>query len=401
MQLYWSVRYLDSRDKQFKDRDLHLDTTALDAPTRAAVELLFEYENTGSMSHAILKYRPLFSEGRPLEGAEDAIGRGEQFRIFTVDRYFEDENGEEISLDRIAQIRSGCANAIMFAAGVGNHDIALRLATPSGPIDLKQIHLSQQELDCLAYFVRDVQELRNTEFQRQGAGHLVSAGGSLRFETATTADEIRSYVTVFRRLYMKNEPGNFMKACCAFSRKHPPPLSGWVRGEYREFRRELRGVPTHVPWLGERSGPSFTRKYLIDVVINTKFAHQPDVRRTKQYESLIGEAASEELLTWLFCTTILTLSLHFMNALNPIRRFLASHLECHGARPSFDSPALHEVIGVGVLEKQKDKARRMRQQKAHELAHELWREAGCPDPGPSAYFRDAEAHLKDALGDQV
>ena len=40
MLLFWRIKYLDSRDRQFKDRDLTLDTTTLDAVDRAAIEAI-------------------------------------------------------------------------------------------------------------------------------------------------------------------------------------------------------------------------------------------------------------------------------------------------------------------------------------------------------------------------
>src|SRR5688572_26024005 len=38
MILFWRIRYLDTHDQEFKDRDLWLDTDDLDSLTRAAVE---------------------------------------------------------------------------------------------------------------------------------------------------------------------------------------------------------------------------------------------------------------------------------------------------------------------------------------------------------------------------
>ncbi len=37
MLIFWRIRYLDRTDKQFKDRDLFLDTMLLPPATKAAV----------------------------------------------------------------------------------------------------------------------------------------------------------------------------------------------------------------------------------------------------------------------------------------------------------------------------------------------------------------------------
>jgi hypothetical protein len=61
MLLFWRIRYLDSRDKQYKDRDLWLDTDSLDAVAKTAIEAIHEM---GGLWHgrAILRFRNLFRE---------------------------------------------------------------------------------------------------------------------------------------------------------------------------------------------------------------------------------------------------------------------------------------------------------------------------------------------------
>ena len=46
MILFWKIRYLDRTDKQFKNRNLSLDTKTLDVATKAAVELVIEQSGT-------------------------------------------------------------------------------------------------------------------------------------------------------------------------------------------------------------------------------------------------------------------------------------------------------------------------------------------------------------------
>ncbi len=114
MLLFWRIRYLDSRDKQFKDRDLWLDTGTLDAVSKAAVEANYALHN--SDRRAILRYRHLFQEGRP-DTKSLACGGG-----FCVSDYFEDEAGQELTYQRMAVVLTGNPQATFFPPGTRPHD---------------------------------------------------------------------------------------------------------------------------------------------------------------------------------------------------------------------------------------------------------------------------------------
>jgi hypothetical protein len=63
MLLLWNVRYLDTRNRQFKTRSLWLNTDALEPGLKTAVEAthaLKEHDRRG-----VLRFRHLFHEGHP------------------------------------------------------------------------------------------------------------------------------------------------------------------------------------------------------------------------------------------------------------------------------------------------------------------------------------------------
>ncbi|MFM8327840.1 MAG: hypothetical protein ACKN9U_23510, partial [Pirellulaceae bacterium] len=62
MLIFWRIRYFDRTDKQFKDRDLFLDTATLPPAKRAAVEFLAESKSSGN-DREFLMFRSLFTEG--------------------------------------------------------------------------------------------------------------------------------------------------------------------------------------------------------------------------------------------------------------------------------------------------------------------------------------------------
>ena len=61
MLIFWRIRYLDSADRTFKDRNLFLDTGTLPPAKRAAVELLAE-STTNRNEREFFKFKSLFIE---------------------------------------------------------------------------------------------------------------------------------------------------------------------------------------------------------------------------------------------------------------------------------------------------------------------------------------------------
>ena len=85
MHLFWRIRYLDRRDRQFKDRDLCLDTDSLDVVAKAAVEAAYALKYSSHRS--MIRFRKLFREEQPDENTHAFFG------CFCVSDYFEDEAG--------------------------------------------------------------------------------------------------------------------------------------------------------------------------------------------------------------------------------------------------------------------------------------------------------------------
>ena len=103
MLLFWRIRYLDTSDKQFKDRDLWLETDELELLTRAAVKLCYRLQDSGRRRE-MLRYRHLFREKKHSDAdLNELVQRhGGMGSVFLHD-YFEDENGDELSNKRIYQ----------------------------------------------------------------------------------------------------------------------------------------------------------------------------------------------------------------------------------------------------------------------------------------------------------
>lgn len=400
MLLFWRIRYLDRQDKQFKDRDLWLETGSLDCVAKTAVEAIHDLKDLGH-GREMLRYRHLFHEQQHSEAELNdlRIRHGGMSTVFIHD-YFEDESGKELSSRQMAEILTGSPMAFMLPAGAKQYDIDYILADKR-PIPLDQVSLSNEQLGVLGYFSRDLREILASAFFKDGPGTLTSSGGSNpTVQTAVTDEEIRSFVTIFRRLYMANEPANFVKAVTLFGELASPyPLGNWVKGVAAEYKRQLNEKPDFIPMVG-REQWAFSRKLLIDVFLYTQYAHQPNEKRSRQYQECLTSVGNQaDLLFWLFLTEMWHCALHIRNAGVIIANFYDRYCTCHQISPEVLTSIGTAHPSIGTLEKRKARQARILREKAEELAMELWKQGGRPEGGPAQFFTEARNQLSAALND--
>jgi len=398
MYLFWKIRYLDTQDKQFKDRVLWLDTNSLNDETKVAIELIHEL-NDHRHQRKMLQYRHFFKdekdEGRDLkEYFKDNNCMGS---VFVYD-YFEDEDGNELSNKRMAEILTGNPNAIMLPQGTRQHDIDYILADKQ-PIQIDKVSLTQNQLEVLGYFSRDLRELLASAFYKNGPATLSREGGKLpEVKTSVTDEEIRSFVTIFRRLYMKKEPANFLKATTVFVdavKSHP--ISNWVKGATDVYEAGLAQKPIFVPCIQQKDYP-FARKRIIDVFIYTQYAHQPNEKRYRQYQECLTAAANiKSLLLWLFLAELWHCTLDILNGGKIIVSFYDNYCRCHKISTDVLTSIAHNNPGIGILEKKETRQARLFQEKIKQLAEMLWENSGSPEGGVGLFIEQAQTQLKQTL----
>jgi hypothetical protein len=391
MLLFWKIRYLDSRDKHFYDRSLWLNTDTLDPVTKAAVEAT--YAMCDSSRRAMLRYRALFCEECPDEPLYP------HFAGFCLADYFEDEVGQELDLKRMAVTLTDNPDALLFPPGTKQHYIDFCVAEKPA-IDLSDITLTPDQLSTLGYFTRDLRELVASSLCKDGPGSLSGpVGDTYWLKTALSDEEIRSFVTIFRRLYMMNEPANFQKAVAAFAialTEHP--IAKLVQAIETEYCDSLERAPETCVMFGRKNLP-FTRKRLIDVYINTQYAHQPKADRIRQFnECLTAVGGNRIALTWLFLTEIWKCAIEFQNAGRIIADFYDRYCESRKIVPGVLNSLRDDHHGFGALEKKADQEARILREKATELASVLWERAGRPSGGPSEWIQQALDQLRAATG---
>jgi hypothetical protein len=391
MMLFWKIRYLDRADKQFKDRCLYLHTKMLDPVTRAAAELIIENKSART-EREILKYRHLFVEGS-IDKAPGNPQEWDKFNTVFLTEYFEDETSKEITPDEMAQIMTGSPTARLVPSGAKQHDIDLMFAQPK-PIPLAEVSLSPDELRLLGYFVRDLQEMVNSAFMKDGPGTLTTSGVVPTLTTAVTDDEIRSFVTIFRRLYMTghHDPASFVKVMPIFVKAlGDHPYAKWVKGTKQEYKNHLAAAPETLPFL---PAVTFTTKLLIDVFLYTQYAHQPNQQRQQEFEACLAELHGKRaVLTWLFLTEMWKLALEIGSVGKVIAWWFKHYCRHHGISPDVLQSLRDHHAGLGAGEKECDRQERLFREKVEQLAADLWEQAGRPAGGPTQFLAAARDQL--------
>ena len=402
MLIFWRIRYLDRSDKTFKDRDLFLDTATLPPAKRAAVELLTESKNSRD-DWEFLKLKSLFREQSPTDvskGFRDAKGG---MKMFSLLDYFEDEVGQRLTSAEMSYILSGKTGGTVILGGAKQYQIDYLLA-PKAPLPIAEVSLSAEELQVFGYFVRDLFELQDSTLMKEGPGTL-STGGTRpslpdddHLETSVKDEEIRSFITIFRRLYMEREPANFLKAAALFESKlvnHP--LGKLVKGVASEYVRNLQEVPDFCERRIDMN-VTFTVKRLIDVYLYTQYAHQPNEQRQRQFVECLKQVGKRRnFLAWQFLTEVWKCGLEIGNAGRVIATWFKHYCEHHGITPDVLNSLRTEHTGLGTAETKEARKTRLFREKVEELELELWKQAGKPEGGPVQFRLIAQEQLRQAL----
>jgi hypothetical protein len=400
MVLSWKIRYLDSTDREFKDRRLWLDTEDLDSLLKASIETCYNKRKHGP-GRDILKFRQLFKPEATSGEIQARIQLRGNFHSVHIHDYFEDEHGREMPSNSMAKVLSGNESAITIPPGFRPHDIEFFFSKPP-PVDVSTLSLSTDQRTDLACFVRDLSELRATAFLKEGPGTLSMTmsrpPSPATLETAVSDEEVRSFVMVFRRLYLEEDRANIIKTVKivgAALKDHP--MSKWLRDCRKQITSTLNNSPDFAPFV-DASGPKFTVKKLVDVFLYTQYVHQPSNERLGEFDGLLKSVGGDRAkLAHLFLSEIWQLAIEYLNLGQHLAHFYEAYCAFHG-KPPVGVPSLADAgTGIGSLEKSGEREVRVFRENAVELAKQMWREAGEPPGGWTMFEQDAFRRLGDAL----
>ncbi len=393
MRALWKIPTFSRPSGERSEKWVSLDTATLDAVSRHKVELCLERHNT--FSRDILQYRNLFQEAAgPIESYLDA-DQDDHGKLLIVHDYAEDDDDNEISFTEIARIVTGNPDVFVVPPGMRPHDMQLYYVAKNSPLPenpLDHIHLTQQEIDALAYFLRDATELKREPFYLNPPS-LHSQGAQQWIETIPV-ESIRSFVIVFRKMYMTGEPGNYLKACDAYTQHFlNKRITDWVSAEKQLYEQFLSKQVCVFPGLGPPY--SFTNKCLIDAFLYTKFVHQPQERRIKQFREYLQEVGNAHRMEFACYNAMLELARHYSGLQWVLSNELPAYLNHTGARPSFDSPPFINEGGRGSRVTKEELEARQLHEHAEKLGYELWTNAGKPEGELPDYVARAELSLQD------
>lgn len=400
MVIYWKVFCIGRDGVRRDDVQRVCDTSKLDAVSRSALEMTMRAGNHNSRE--ILKFRKHF--GTFTEEDESPVEFNE-WRTAFIPQYWEDENGEEMPLNEVAALLTGDTTAVFVPSGFKKHDIDLWLAGRQ-PLSFDDV-VANNDLESLAYFVRDIRELENSSLKKDGPGTIqvtgtasITSDNRPEFKTAVSDEEIRSHVTIFRRLYMQNERANLKNIVQLMVRmlgNHP--RSEWIKAEWKLYNKHINAPPdTH--FLMRDMAFQSSVANLLDAFIYTQYAHQPDRNDgAKVFEKCLEQVKGQQnVLMWLFCTELWHVTLIFLNVGRFVSWWFDQYCRHHSQQVAFVDSILKSNPGIGTLEKSDDKIARLFREESERLAHELWVSRGRPEQGPSHFLDEAQALLRKHLG---
>src|SRR5687767_10368466 len=102
--------------------------------------------------------------------------------------YVEDEHENEVTSSQLACILTGSPTAIMLPAGAKQHDVDYLLSRRE-PLNITDIKLTSGQLEMLSYFARDLKELEESAFVKEGPGSLQYCGNAPPILRTAATDE--------------------------------------------------------------------------------------------------------------------------------------------------------------------------------------------------------------------
>lgn len=378
------------------DRALWLDTSSLDPVTKAAVELSRELD-VHDHEARIIRFRNLFQEKTyDVDEFSSLCNCSGGVDCFFVPEYFEDEKKNPISKNTILRLLNSKESESEKKSDK-RVNVKRTKEIKTEDFTITDVILDQDQLASLGYFTRDLVELSSSEFLKESPGTFVSKGSETTVKTAATSDEIKSFVTTFRRLYMTREPGSFVNASKIYLSVAPPTFTSlaiwFIDGYNSQLQQQVEGLETTQP---------ISKKLLIDAFIYTQYAHQPNKRRTEQFNRCLKAVeGNSSRLVWLFLSTIWQMTFSIRNAGKEIVSFYDEYIRSNEEESNLVVSVIDNNPGIGSLEKKSVREKRLLQEKAEDIAIELWKEKGRPPPGHAIYFEESRRRLEEAMSGSI
>lgn len=266
----WHIRCFNKKKKQFFNRELVLDTPKI---TQEEFECVLAMAQRTPTDPRIRRFRPRFREVGEDEFLQLA-NSAKSFSVFTLPRYFEDEDGNPLGEIEVLQVLTGQAHPII----VGNPESVLRLG-PSSVIRKDQ--WSVESADKISHFlvvVRDIAKSRwlRSPLSMKFTGSLDDIEEILSFD-APDRESIKGVILGIRQLYSSDNVFNI--ACGTYLRHVADDLKKlWVKERKDSFNR-CRENPPHLLRLSQ-----LTTREILDVFIYGSDMMHPRSKKNAEQE---------------------------------------------------------------------------------------------------------------------
>ena len=329
--ILWNVRCLHRERKEFFDRTLQLDPSAL---TADELSHLLAALASSARWHEALAYRQAFREMQEQEVAS-LSSEPKALKGFSLPYYFEDDNGRPIWIEEVMEILTGETYIVP-----GRPESVFRLG-PS-PILCKE-EWTVQTANSIAHFLTVCAQLGASRFLRD---RLCVTRTSYRDgrEEATyefpKTEATSSGLLLIRQLYSDSRRDDAFRRACETYEKHAgnDMKRLWVKHLRESFEAFLKGQPT--PRVGSR-----TRKQVLDLVIyGSGLVHtQSDNNLEQELGAALGEHGCEFVATaFHFCCR--GLYQYVLDASYPMMQDLRHWIDAEGCVPP-DRPNASRVFG--------------------------------------------------------
>jgi len=387
MYIIWNI-FRVNRKNRIKSRvSLFLNLNDCEPKTRIKLEMAIE--SSPKDRSVIIVHKYLFRE----YSNEDLSNLPKSERVCGIclePPYYEDETGQEISMNEAITIEHNIApqHIVILPHQPYMQNYVLSQDTPCPKNYPQCVNFTEDEIKSLSYFCRDFKELKAKLFYRNPPSFHSSFDGC-RLESLSV-DQIQAYIMVFRRLYMSKESGNFLNACTIFASKYYNiRINNWIRGgadEYSSFLNEKPIFPLQ--------NFSFNNKSLIDTFLYTKFAHQPDEKKCERYAKMVVEAKNELFLEYQFYETLHNAVIIMANTAQFIIPLFEKWQNDSQQKVELLTRPFLNTDGRGTQLTVEEKHQNQIQEKSEKLGNELWVQAGSLEGQREKYIASAKNELE-------
>ena len=393
------INSLDREDLGIFDKILMLDTSKLLPKQRIMVEIALRRKELMDDSSFFISLRHLFSDY-----SDNYSLSSEKIISIFIPQYHEDENDNPLSEIEFVQSISGIRHLIQLHDGKYIQDFVF----PNNgddtnipeltEIEAKDFIFAEKDIWCLNTFVYDSFRLAKSPLFRAPHPYKLELKNKRSYLVMGITDEqFVSSLIEFRKLYMENEPCNFLKTIKKMTDKryiHHPIYKDFnkFREEYNYYLGKISLISTLKPLLQmiritvDNLSDQVTGRNIINSLLYTGLIHQGEKEEHELRAALENELKSSEVVKFIFCCLISHISYIFQNSAVFIYNILRCINKLKITIPHASLSDSERRFNVFVL------------MKTYDLSEIIWKENGYSHKGIMQYHNNAQKAIEATFG---